>query len=136
MLPLRYAPWWRVANVTLLGGVFLGTLLPAIWFRGRLDLALFDGIDKLMHFLVFTVLALWFSGQYSLHNWWRIAIGLALFGAIIEICQQFTVSRSAEWLDFAADVAGIAVGLLIARSGLSGWSLRVENWLLESRGVR
>lgn len=136
MLPLRYILWWRVASVTLLGAVFLGTLLPAIWFRDKLDLRLFDSIDKLLHLLVFTALAVWFSGQYAPRAWWRVIVGLTLFGAMIEICQRLTASRSAEWLDFTADVVGILLGLLIARWGLAGWSLRVENWLLERNGVR
>jgi hypothetical protein len=41
--------------------------------------------------------------------------------------------RSAEWLDVAANAAGIAVGMAVAMAGLGGWSLWVENKLARSR---
>ncbi|MBT8086183.1 MAG: VanZ family protein [Woeseia sp.] len=135
MLPLRYLFRWRVAGVALLIFVLLCTLLPAIWFRTHFR---FDtvGIDKVAHMLAFLTLALWFSGQYARESWWRIILGLSIFGVIIEVCQMLTVSRSAEWLDLLADLVGIAVGLLIARAGIGGWSLRLENWLLERGRAR
>lgn len=129
MLPLRYVVRWRVAGVLLLLAVFVGTLVPAIWFRADFNLRVLVDFDKVAHFTAFLILAVWFSGQYARRSWWKIAVGLVTFGIIIELCQRMTTYRSAEWLDLFADVVGIAAGLLIARAGAGGWSLRVEQWL-------
>lgn len=133
MLPLRFAFRWRVAGVLLLIAVFVGTLVPAFWFRGDLSLQILIDSDKLAHFLTFLLLTVWFSGQYSARSWWRIALGLLIFGIAIELCQRLTSYRSAEWLDLIADIVGIAVGLVIARAGAGGWSQRMEHWLLSRR---
>jgi VanZ family protein len=136
MLPLRYVTRWRVAGAILLFAVFLSTLVPAIWFRSHEAFRLLIDSDKLAHGLVFAVLALWFSGQYAERAWWRIAAGLLAFGALIEVCQRMTSYRSAELLDFYADAAGIAIGLLLARAGVGGWSLRFERWLIARQQLR
>jgi hypothetical protein len=38
--------------------------------------------------------------------------------------------RSAEMLDFGADVVGIIIGLAIAAAGAGGWCQPFENWLI------
>ena len=55
------------------------------------------------------------------------------FGVLIEACQRMVTYRSADWLDVAADAAGIAVGIGIALAGLGGWSLWVENRMTGNR---
>ncbi len=131
MLPLRYRQHWRVAGVIVLAISFAAALMPALWPKVSVrDILL---LDKWLHGIAFVLLALWFSGQYARSAYWRIAAGLLVFGALIEICQYFTYYRSAEWADFYADAAGIAVGLLIAMLGPGGWSLRFEQWLSPER---
>ncbi len=130
MLPLRYRGAWRVASVVILLGVLAGTLMPAVWLwpdRGRM-LAWFVNVDKWAHGITFVLLAVWFAGQYRRADYWRIAVGLLLFGVLIEGCQRLVTYRSAEWFDIVADGAGILLGLVIARAGLGGWSLRFEDW--------
>lgn len=129
MLPLRYAPWWRVADVLLLLSVLAATLVPAVWFwPERAHFAVwFEQGDKFAHAAAFAFLAVWFSGQFRPRSYWRIALGLLAFGILIEICQRLVGYRSAEWLDVAADVAGIILGLGLAAAGLGGWCQRVEN---------
>ena len=135
MLPLRYTRRWRIAGILLLLLVLVATLMPAVWFISdtRQLITWFMGVDKWLHALTFLFLAVWFSGQYQRSAYWRIGIGLTLFGVFIELCQRAVAHRSAEWLDLAADVGGIAVGLLVALAGLGGWSLRAENWLAQRR---
>jgi VanZ family protein len=133
MLPLRYAPWWRTASGALLVLVLLGAIMPAVWFwpdRGQIVLW-FGGIDKWAHAIVFAFLALWFAGQYRPRSYWRIALGLVMFGILIELCQRMVGYRSAEWLDVAADAAGIIAGLMIAATGLGGWCQRLETRYLD-----
>ena len=130
MLPLRYAPQWRIASIALLVAVLFSTLAPAVWFweeKNQLS-SWFKSFDKLAHVLTFAVLTVWFAGQYRPHAYWRIAFGLTAFGMLIEVCQRLVGYRSAEWMDLAADVIGILLGLAIALSGIGGWSLRIETW--------
>ena len=130
MLPLRYAPRWRAASAVLLLLVLAGAMMPAIWLwpdRARIGDWL-QHLDKWAHVLAFAFLAVWFAGQYHRGAYWRIAIGLVAYGILIELCQRAVGYRSAEWLDLAADVIGIATGLVIGLAGAGGWCQRFEQW--------
>ena len=131
MLELRYARAWRAASITLLVGVLAATLMPAIWFGSIRHLA---GADKWSHLIAFLVLTVWFAGLYRRRSYWRLALGLLAFGALIELCQGAIGYRSAEWQDLAADAAGILAGLGIAWAGAGGWCQRVEMWLVARTG--
>lgn len=135
MLPLRYTKRWQVAGLAILLAVLVCALVPPEWLRLRLgvrDVAL-QMSDKSLHGMTFVFMTLWFCGQYARSSYWRIAAGLLLFGAFIEICQRMLVYRDAESLDLLADSVGIAIGLAIAMAGAGGWSLRLEQWLLARR---
>ena len=134
MLPLRYASRWRVASIVLLLLVLVATMLPAVWLwpDSRKFVAWFVGVDKWLHGLTFVFLAIWFAGQYRVRSYWRIAVGLILFGALIEACQRLVTYRSSDILDIVADAAGISVGLVMAMAGLGGWGLWLENRLVKS----
>lgn len=135
MLPLRYARNWRVASAFLLLFVLAMTLMPAVWFwpDRQIFVAWFIDVDKWLHAVTFVFLALWFAGQYRARSYWRIGVGLILFGMLIEGCQRLVTYRSSDWFDIAADAAGIIVGLTIAMAGIGGWSLRVEAWYTRRR---
>ena len=135
MLPLRYAARWRVTGLLLLTLVLLASMLPAVWFLpDRQELVSWIAhLDKWMHGIAFAILAVWFAGQYSRGSYWRIAVGLLAFGVLIEVCQRMVDYRSSDWLDVAADAAGIAVGLAIALAGLGGWSQWFEGRLTRSK---
>lgn len=129
MLPLRYHTRWRIAGIFLLMGVFGVAIAPDIWpWSGGLGRGWFLS-DKWMHGFTFTALAIWYSGQYARRSYWWLATGLLVFGAFIEACQSMVTYRTAESGDLIADVLGITAGILIALSGIGGWSLRVEKWL-------
>lgn len=131
MLPLHYERRWRIASAALLLFVLFAALAPAIWLwpdKVRM-VRWFGDVDKWAHAITFAVLAVWFAGQYRPRSYWRIAVGLLAFGGLIEIMQRMLSYRSADWLDVAADAAGIIVGFVIAGAGLGGWALRFESWL-------
>ncbi len=132
MLPLRHASRWRIAGLILLVVVFAATLMPSLWFwpqRPQFTTWLFAA-DKWLHGVTFALLAVWFAGQYRKSSYWRIALGLLAFGILVEACQRLVTYRSSEWFDVVADAVGIIIGLSLATAGLGGWSLRVENYLV------
>jgi VanZ family protein len=90
-------------------------------------------LDKWMHGITFAALAIWFSGQYARRSYGWLAIGLLIFGALIEACQSMVTYRTAETADLVADLLGIVAGMMIALTGVGGWSLQVENWLQRGR---
>lgn len=77
-------------------------------------------IDKLLHFLAYIILGiLTYRAFYSINNINSVFIKFlmsfvfaSLFSLSDEIHQMFVPSRSAEFLDFLADLAGISVGML------------------------
>lgn len=127
MLPLQYAALWRVLSLAILLAVLAGTLSPAVWFDSRTEaLNWLENADKWLHGLTFLFLSIWFAGLWERRAYWRIAVGLMLFGFIVEGAQRLVGYRTADWLDIAANTAGIIVGLTVATAGLGGWGLWVE----------
>lgn len=129
MLELRFAGAWRFASVMGLLLVLIATLVPSEWLWPDDAAGLLEIGDKWLHGIAFMLLSIWFCGQYRRSSYWRIVAGLVAFGVLIEICQRAVSYRSAEYLDLAADVTGIAAGLGVAMAGAGGWSLRFEGWL-------
>ncbi len=129
MLPLRYARRWKIAGIFLLALVMALALVPADWlWPGDSDPSFFI-TDKWLHGITFAALALWFSGQYARHSYWRLITGLIAFGLLIEVTQRMVSYRTAEWMDLLADLIGIGFGIAIALAGMGGWCLRFEEWL-------
>ena len=130
MLPLRHTGLWRVLSVVILVIVLVATLSPAVWFFDSKAKALFwfHNVDKLLHALTFVALTIWFTGLYERRVWWLTALGLVLFGSLVEFFQLQVGYRTADWRDVAANTAGIIIGLTVAAAGLGGWVLRVEDW--------
>jgi glycopeptide antibiotics resistance protein len=130
MLPVRHVGFWRFFSAVILVAVLVAALSPAFWLFDNRAHALFwfQNADKWLHALTFITLALWFAGLYEKRNYWRIAVGLMLFGFVVELCQLTVSYRTADWVDIGANTAGIIVGLSVAAAGLGGWSLRFEDW--------
>lgn len=124
MLPLQHAGLWRFLSIVLLLGVLAATLSPTLWFDSKVEaLKWFENTDKWLHGLTFMFLSIWFAGLSERRAYWRVAAGLMLFGFIVEGCQLFVSYRMADWLDIAANSAGIVLGLTAAAAGLGGWGL-------------
>jgi VanZ family protein len=109
---LRYATFWGLVAYWL--ALFVATHWPR-------EIPVSGGIsDKILHFTAYAILA----ALLGVEVWWRghplwiaysaIFLGLAIFGAFDELTQPL-VNRSADWLDWYADVAGILSGLVLAR---------------------
>ena len=80
-----------------------------------------SGWDKSNHFLAFAVMA-WLGCKAFPQRVATILLSLLAYGALIEILQSFTPTRSAEWLDLFADSLGILVGWALIR--MHGWISR------------
>lgn len=116
--------WWPSALCVAL--VLYATLSadPA----GADELVLFPGADKLIHAIMFGGLAGAIAFDSCRSNpahcvsrsrMTAIAVGVIIFGALDEAAQALlTDTRSAEWLDFAADCTGVAVAWLTAPSAV------------------
>ena len=134
MLHLKYPGRWKLAGVFLPLILLVAELAPA--FRSLPDDSRPDrhALDKLLHGLTFAVLALWYTGQYARGSYWLIALGLIVYGALIEVFQSWLPYRTAEPGDMTADVVGIVFGMTIALLATGGWSLRAEEWLINRFG--
>jgi VanZ family protein len=67
------------------------------------------GWDKANHALAFIALAVLGCGGYPRRKP-AVLLGLLVYGVLIEVLQGLTGYRSAEWLDLAADGAGLVCG--------------------------
>lgn len=129
MLPLRYARVWRALSLMLLLVVLAAAMAPSWWFDTRAQaLSWLENADKWLHGITFLGLTLWFSGLLARRSWWRMVLGLILFGVAIEACQLLVSYRMADWADIGANALGILLGMAIAAAGLGGWGLRLEDW--------
>jgi VanZ family protein len=128
MLPLRHARRWQLASLSFLILVLAAALMPVFWFLEDKAAALswFERNDKWLHGATFLALSIWFTGLYSKSAYWRVGLGLLLFGLLIEVSQRTVSYRTADWIDVSADAAGIILGLVIGAIGIGGWCLRVE----------
>lgn len=82
--------------------------------------------DKFLHAFTFMVLMLWFSGLMSRHFYLKLFLILLIYGALIELLQNFTPYRQMEFNDFVADAIGLVAGWVLARAGLGNWCVWVE----------
>ena len=115
------ARWWRGLLLVLLCVITLLALAPAPPKEADL------GWDKLNHFAAFAALAVVATLGYA-RTTVAVAIGLLAYGALIELLQSLTPSRSAEWADLVADGIGIGIGLLVA-----ALLARLVRWLTPAR---
>jgi len=120
MLPLRFARYWLGAGLALLAVIMILALLPLPTL-----LPITQG-DKVLHFLAFAFVTLWFLGVFEPAIAPRVAGGLVLYGVLMELLQGLTPYRSADPYDVLSDVIGISAGWLLASAGLRRWCGRVE----------
>lgn len=94
---------WTLAFITCVIAVLTLALMPAP------PPALSTGWDKSNHLLAFGTLT-WLALHAFPQRLKSVLLGLLAYGALIEILQSFTPTRSAEWLDLCADGVGILLG--------------------------
>jgi hypothetical protein len=101
------------------------------------DLPFFAGLDKLMHVCMYAGLSgmLWLEFLLNYrrkplpvrHAWIGAVVAPILFGGMIEIGQQWlTDYRGGDWMDFLADIGGVAGGSFFAWYVLRRWLIKKE----------
>jgi len=104
-------------TISLVYLAFLTVLLivrnPLYWFQAAELESAFQLVGFIAHFVTFSIL-----GWLMLQARWPLA-PLALFALLVlyagatELIQSPIPNRSPEWLDFAQDVAGLALGMTL-----------------------
>ncbi len=114
---LRLAALWYAVGAGLLLAVAVLSLMPLP------DVGVGD---KLSHVVTYFVLAGYFSvlARRRRSLLW-LALGLVVYGALIEVVQGLSGYRQAEWGDLLANGAGTLAGLLLHFTPLG----RLLNWI-------
>lgn len=76
----------------------------------------FSGSDKIGHFLSYAILMGWFMQIYTRPAYPRLAVAFIALGIGIELVQRETGFRSFEYLDMAADTAGVCIAWLLGQT--------------------
>ena len=110
-----------------LGGGWL--IVVAIVYFSLVKLAVDSDIrggDKLGHLLAYGGLMLWWSQLYlSRIARLRLALAFIALGGAMELAQGLTPDRYPEWLDLAANTAGVLLGWLAAPPRLPNFYQRL-----------
>lgn len=126
---LRYPRLWMAVGLVLAGVIAVLSLMP---LRNVPDL---DVSDKIKHALAYVALGFFFASVIVRRDWFWLAIALICFGALIELAQHvMPFGRSAEAKDMLANLAGIAVGLLLALTPLGSWARWLESRMFPKQG--
>ncbi|MEJ2116128.1 MAG: VanZ family protein [Gammaproteobacteria bacterium] len=97
--------FWISAIVVLVLSSMPGTLNYSV-----------HNLDKLAHLLTFFSLSILLLFSYKFAKpFFTTASLMALFGLVIEILQRYVPNRVFSMTDFAADILGIALALILFR---------------------
>ncbi len=110
--------YWK--TILVICGIFYLSFAPASTFK---SVPRFPNADKITHFLMYfgLVIVLIYdfkkrnNSEYTYGKFIAVCILFPiLLGGIIEILQEaFFKPRSAEWLDWLSDIAGVLIGWLV-----------------------
>lgn len=117
-----------LTSAVVTAGVLYLTLAPRPF--GSVRIPLFEGADKVMHFMMFLAMAFAYHFDFRrgkkpvdearLMGW--IFVSLSAFGGLIELAQwKMRMGRSGDWYDLLADIAGAVYGIILA------WLISAKN---------
>jgi len=73
-----------------------------------------SNLDKVAHFGIFLVLS-WLIWKGFRAAFWKIALLLAIYGALIEVVQENFTRRTGDFWDWVADMAGVLAFFLLRK---------------------
>ncbi len=92
----------------------------------------FDNTDKLIHFVMYFILAGWFVQLYNRLSQRIVILGCTiLLGLIIELLQGLTTYRSFDMLDALANSIGAISAFLLAGTSMALLLEHFDNWLYQ-----
>ncbi len=117
-----------LTSAVVTAGVLYLTLAPRPF--GSVRIPLFEGADKVVHFMMFFAMAFAYHFDFRrgkkpvdearLMGW--IFVSLSAFGGLIELAQwKMRMGRSGDWYDLFADIAGAVYGIILA------WLISAKN---------
>lgn len=117
-----------LTSAVVTAGVLYLTLAPRPF--GSVRIPLFEGADKVVHFMMFFAMAFAYHFDFRrgkkpvdevrLMGW--IFVSLSAFGGLIELAQwKMRMGRSGDWYDLLADIAGPVYGIILA------WLISAKN---------
>lgn len=117
-----------LTSAVVTAGVLYLTLAPRPF--GSVRIPLFEGADKVVHFMMFLAMAFAYHFDFRrgkkpvdearLMGW--IFVSLSAFGGLIELAQwKMRMGRSGDWCDLLADIAGAVYGIILA------WLISAKN---------
>lgn len=117
-----------LTSAVVTAGVLYLTLAPRPF--GSVRIPLFEGADKVVHFMMFFAMAFAYHFDFRrgkkpvdearLMGW--IFVRLSAFGGLIELAQwKMRMGRSGDWYDLLADIAGAVYGIILA------WLISAKN---------
>lgn len=117
-----------LTSAVVTAGVLYLTLAPRPF--GSVRIPLFEGADKVVHFMMFLAMAFAYHFDFRrgkkpvdearLMGW--IFVSLSAFGGLIELAQwKMRMGRSGDWYDLFADIAGAVYGIILA------WLISAKN---------
>lgn len=117
-----------LTSAVVTAGVLYLTLAPRPF--GSVRIPLFEGADKVVHFMMFFAMAFAYHFDFRrskkpvdearLMGW--IFVSLSAFGGLIELAQwKMRMGRSGDWYDLLADIVGAVYGIILA------WLISAKN---------
>ena len=75
-----------------------------------------EHIDKVFHFGIYALLAVFACWVWPKVNGWKIWLGSSLYGGLMELCQgYFTQGRTPSLADALANALGAAIAVILYR---------------------
>ena len=99
--------YWLMITLLILTAIVTLSLWPVA------QLPKVPGTDKSHHFIAYGALIFPLALRKPIH-WPWIALSFVVLSGVIELIQPY-VNRYGEWLDMAANLAGLVCGIIIAR---------------------
>lgn len=123
----RYRPLWLIMGYAL---VVLIIYLSLTGSPPEVDFGL-DFQDKLFHVLAYFAMMGWFSQIYHVQTQRVIiAIVFVLMGVLLEYVQSFNPARYYETDDMIANMLGVAIAVLLAKTTMFRFILvRLESFI-------
>jgi VanZ family protein len=120
---LRWLKLWLAVGWLLIATVIYLSLTPH-----PIEISVEEG-DKIGHTLAYFSMMIWFAQLYrrSLHGLW--ALGFIGLGVALEFLQGWSGFRNFEYLDMAADTAGVTASWLLGGTAMAYVLTHVERRL-------